>query len=99
MSYRLPLGKNELAVGELTPHSHPIQYHDSSVNYIPQHSAKIASVRIGSDIYTPSINGILTDIITGKYTDNGNLIRVKGEGKYHNNVSPCICAYLWQRKA
>ena len=99
MSSRLPLGKNELAVGESAPHSHPIQYRDTDGNYIPQHSTKIASVRIGSDIYTPGINGILTDITTGKYTDNGNLIGVKGEGKYHTNVSPCVGAYLWRRKA
>ena len=87
-----------VAVGELTPHGHPIQYKDTDWNYIPQHSTNIASVRIGSGIYEPFINGILTDIRTGNYTDNGNLIGVKGEGKYHNNVSPCIAAYVWKRK-
>jgi len=90
--------KHQLTVGELTPHGHPIQYKDTNGNYIPQHSTTIASVRIGSDIYEPLINGILTDIITGNYTDDGNLIGVKGEGKYHNNVSPCIAAYVWKRK-
>ena len=90
--------KHQLTVGELTPHGHPIQYKDTDENYIPQHSTNIASVKIGSGIYEPFINGILTDIITGNYTDNGNLIGVKGEGKYHNNVSPCIAAYVWKRK-
>lgn len=41
---------------------------------------------------------LITDIITGNYTNDGNLIGVKGEGKYHNNVSPCIAAYVWKRK-
>lgn len=91
--------KHQITVGESAPHSHPIQYLDGKENYIPQHSTKIASVRIGSGIYEPYINGIFTDIITGKYTDNGNLIGVKGEGKCHNNVSPCIAAYVWKRTA
>lgn len=95
----LCLAPYRIAVEELAPHSHPIQYYDINVNYIPQHSTKIASVRIGSGIYEPYINGIFTDIITGKYTDNGNLIGVKGEGKYHNNVSPCIATYVWKRTA
>ena len=92
--------KHKLTVGELTPHGHPIQYRDSDdKNYIPQDSTRIASVKIGSSIYEPYINGILTDIITGDYTDKGNLIGVKGEGKYHNNVSPCVASYVWQRTA
>lgn len=91
--------KHKLSKWEIANHSHPIQYITGDGNYLPQNSTRIASVRTGSNIYSPYINGIFTDIKTGKYTSEGEFIGYSGGDQYHNNLAPSVSAYIWRRTA
>lgn len=102
MSYRLPLGKNELAVGESAKHTHRIALAKSGYpNTEPQ-----------SILYLPGntnqgINGTFSDRrVTGTYEDNkrgyyvdSEFIEPTGENQHHNNISPAVAVYLWRRTA
>lgn len=88
MSSRLPLGKNGLAVGEL-PNING-QFGCGVPNY---HSTKYAN-----GVFSGTNFGV-TEKRPGA-SENGNVFGYSinfGNNERHNNVAPCVSAYLWQR--
>ena len=75
-----------MTVGELPPHQFEIITALTGGNFTSTHkwSASIASVP----------NNTVADIGSGFVTAGTNIM---GSGVHHNNVAPCVSAYLWQR--
>lgn len=92
MSSRLPLGKNGLAVGESAKHDHVIRAVTGDGN--PNPVTVTLSTNNGVEgALTPTLYN-WTKTATG-YLTSGSC----GNNLYHNNISPCLCAYLWRRKS
>lgn len=91
-----------MTVEELHAHTHRIAITKSGYpNDEPQ-----------SILYKPyttnqGINGTFSDRkVTGKYADNNSghyidseFIEATGGNQPHNNISPCVASYIWQRTA
>lgn len=98
--------EHALTINEMPSHGHGVGYYASSGNYVPQNSIKFKGFRYQSNIYTPYINGVLTDMGPTGYTYD-NFIETTGGGTSHNhgntgsssNLPPYIVAYIWRRTA
>lgn len=86
MYSHLPLEKNCLAVGESVSHQHEIITGTSGGQFTTDHkwAASIANVA----------DNTVTNISSGFVTAGTSIV---GNSEYHNNVSPVMAAYLWQR--
>lgn len=76
--------KHQLTVGELAQHSHCLYGADDG-NPLTTHDdySDAPTVRSWTKEYRTWVNSITS----------------AGSDKYHNNVSPCVGAYLWRRTA
>lgn len=63
-------GNHTLTTSEIPSHTHNVGYYNSAGNYVPQGSTAFMSFRCQSSVYTPSINGVLTDMSPTGYTSN-----------------------------
>lgn len=103
-----------LTVNETPSHGHGVGYYASAANYVPKNSTAFRGFRYQSDVYTPYINGVLTDMGPSGYTYE-NFIEKTGGGASHShgntgsttpgntgsssNLPPYIVAYIWRRIA
>ena len=76
--------KHQLTVGELAQHSHRLYGADDD-NPLQTHAdySDVPTIRNWTKYYRTWVNSIASS----------------GNDKYHNNVSPCVGAYLWRRTA
>ena len=87
MLSRLCMETYLLAVGELAKHSH------EEGNWI---WAVSSNFNTGSYNISGATNGNAIEYINGK--NKQKVITVStGNNERHNNVAPCVAAYLWQR--
>lgn len=72
---------------------------------MPPHQFEIITSLSGGDFstthkYSASIasvqNNTVDEIGSGYHTAGTNRV---GSGMYHNNVTPCVASYVWQRTA
>lgn len=87
-----------LTVAEMPSHTHNVAYLASSGHYVPQNSTTLRSFRISSSVYTPDINGTLTDMPATGYTTT-HFNQSTGGGGSHNNLPPYYSVYIWKREA
>lgn len=103
-----------LTVNEMPSHGHGVGYYASSNNYVPKNSTDFRSFRYQSDVYTPYINGVLTDMGPSGYTYE-NFIENTGKGASHSHgdtgsttpgntgssssLPPYLAIYVWKRTA
>lgn len=103
-----------LTVNEMPSHGHGVGYYASASNYVPKNSTAFRGFRYQSDIYTPYINGVLTDMGPSGYTYD-NFIENTGGGASHShgntgsttpgntgsssNLPPYKVVYAWERTA
>lgn len=73
-----------LTVNETPSHGHGVGYYASSSNYVPQNSTAFRGFRYQSNVYTPYINGVLTDMGPSGYTYD-NFIEKTGGGASHSH--------------
>ena len=95
-----------LTTSEMPSHKHGVGYLSGAGNYVPSGSTYLTSFRINSSVYSPYINGGLTDISPSGYTSN-NFIQNTGGGSSHShgntgtttNWPPYMAVYMWKRTA
>lgn len=103
-----------LTVNEMPSHGHGVGYYASAANYVPKNSKAFRGFRYQSDVYTPYINGVLTDMGPSGYTYE-NFIENTGGGASHShgntgsttpsntgsssNLPPYLAVYMWKRTA
>ena len=88
MRYLLSLEAYRVTVGESVRHQHEIITHTSGGQFTTDHkwTASIANVA----------DNTVVDISSGLVTAGTS---ISGNSEYHNNVSPVMAAYVWERKA
>lgn len=86
MSSRLPLGKNELAVGESAKHTHVFVHGGHPMVLYGELCAKTDGFAGGP--YWAGANAATDDKLNSV-----------GNNEYHNNIAPCVATYLWMRTA
>lgn len=89
MSRLLCLATQIIAVGELPKTKVYATYGDGSLITISCTGEGVRVLNIDSFNWSKN-NGTV---------DGGNVCISFGSSLYHNNISPCLCAYLWRRKS
>lgn len=86
------MAPNGMTVGESAAHDHVLTTITEDKNPNP-------IVRI--DVTGGNISGAVLSNLAGWSTTSKEYLTSKATGgnKRHNNVSPCIAAYVWKRKA
>ena len=84
--------KHQLTVGELAKHDHVINAVTQDGNPNP------VTVTLSTN---NGVKGALTPTLYDWTTTATQYLTSKlcGNNLYHNNISPCLCAYLWRRKS
>ena len=96
MYCQLPLEKNIIAVGESPKHSHGQNANTGSDKGYIAMLANFSSYNEERPIHEGTgaalnVAGLYSNKYSQVKTDNS------GAGQPHNNIAPCISAYLWQR--
>lgn len=100
-------GSTAITIAQMPSHTHNVGYYDSASNYVPQNSINFKSFRRGSNVYSPYINGVLTDMGPSGYTSTHfNQVTGGGQGHTHtlsSHTHPCmppyLVVYMWERTA
>ena len=107
-------GSTAITVAQMPSHTHNVGYYDSASNYVPQNSTNFRSFRRSSNVYSPYINGVLTDMSPSGYTSTHfNQATGGGQGHTHTLSShthslqshthscmpPYLVVYMWERIA
>lgn len=93
-----------LTIAQMPHHGHGVGIKQTSGNYLPYNNTALLSFRNQSEIYTPAINGVLTDMNPDLYTYN-NFIESTGSGAAHSHgnttstssLPPYLAVYMWKR--
>ena len=93
-----------LTIAQMPYHGHGVGIKQTSGNYVPYNNTALLSFRNQSEIYTPAINGVLTDMAPDLYTYN-NFIESTGSGAAHSHgnttsassLPPYLAVYMWRR--
>lgn len=93
-----------LTIAQMPHHGHGVGIKQTSGNYLPYNNTALLSFRNQSEIYTPAINGVLTDMSPDLYTYN-NFIESTGSGAAHSHgnttstssLPPYLAVYMWKR--
>lgn len=90
--------RHTLTTSEMPSHTHNVGYLSSAANYVPQGSTNLRSFRVSSNVYTPYVNGGMTDIAPTGYT-SVHFNQNTGGGGSHENRQPYITCYMYKRTA
>ena len=89
----LCLAAHRLAVGELANHAHAYRLFSGT------QGTSATDAKQGKFMCTVSIADIDGSFYCSPSTSNEFHIYAAGNNERHNNVSPCLAAYLWRRTA